>query len=423
MKKNNSYWLFLEPHVRIFIKRDHVLLYDTLKGKVLEYCKDHEISKVAKRLKGIKNLFTIKITGKEINGNASLAQLISDLKENCMGDIIDSSLSRGKPVQLVRILNNQAELKKNKFDNFWSIGEDILANLKEISFFITNRCERDCEICKYAYKQFPFCSTNGKAGEILEVDKIRNFVIQAKGSGLSRINILGGNILSYPELETLFNFLAGIPILKSYFIHVKNLKNGFERIASLTDRLSELEVLIEAPFNKGKADYIEKIVQRATLETCLCLVVKNENELLNIQKYFYSIGPDKLRIQPCFNANNFDFFHEHVFLSKQRIIESSPSEKDIFTRMAANPTNFGKLIVGSNGKIYGNMNNAPIGLLEKDSLRHILYRELDSGKSWRRLRTNVQPCKSCVYNLLCPPLSNYETVLGQNNLCQIEIDP
>ena len=31
----------------------------------------------------------------------------------------------------------------------------------------------------------------------------------------------------------------------------------------------------------------------------------------------------------------------------------------------------------------------------------------------------VYPCKSCLYNFLCPPISNYENVLRKTNLCNI----
>ncbi len=47
------------------------------------------------------------------------------------------------------------------------------------------------------------------------------------------------------------------------------------------------------------------------------------------------------------------------------------------------------------------------------------YKEMYRGKSWRRIRKKVEPCKKCTFEALCPPLSNYEYALGANNLCHI----
>ncbi len=32
-------------------------------------------------------------------------------------------------------------------------------------------------------------------------------------------------------------------------------------------------------------------------------------------------------------------------------------------------------------------------------------------------RQDVEPCKDCVFNSLCPPISNYEHVMGKHDLC------
>ncbi len=56
-------------------------------------------------------------------------------------------------------------------------------------------------------------------------------------------------------------------------------------------------------------------------------------------------------------------------------------------------------------------------MLNKNSLYNIFYKEMNCGKSWLRARKNAIPCKNCVYNSICPPVSNYEYVIGRNNLC------
>jgi pseudo-rSAM protein len=88
-------------------------------------------------------------------------------------------------------------------------------------------------------------------------------------------------------------------------------------------------------------------------------------------------------------------------------------------RMKMNPSNFGKLIVNTNGDCYANINAAKLGNIYRDTLYEIIYKETRMGKSWRRVRSRVEPCKRCLYALLCPPLSNYEYVINRNNLCKV----
>ncbi len=88
-------------------------------------------------------------------------------------------------------------------------------------------------------------------------------------------------------------------------------------------------------------------------------------------------------------------------------------------REAINSIYFGKLTVLADGRVYADLNAPSLGKLGRDSIYDILFKEMSGGSSWRRLRKNVMPCKGCHYEKLCPPLSNYQKVMGKNNLCHI----
>jgi pseudo-rSAM protein len=75
------------------------------------------------------------------------------------------------------------------------------------------------------------------------------------------------------------------------------------------------------------------------------------------------------------------------------------------------------LTVLSNKKVYANLNNPGIEILGRDDILDIVYKEMHKGKSWTKIRKYVTPCKSCVFNALCPPISNYEYTLGKYDLC------
>lgn len=39
--------------------------------------------------------------------------------------------------------------------------------------------------------------------------------------------------------------------------------------------------------------------------------------------------------------------------------------------------------------------------------------------NWRKTRLQLSPCDKCIYCFICPPPSNYEIVVGKNNLCNL----
>jgi pseudo-rSAM protein len=114
-----------------------------------------------------------------------------------------------------------------------------------------------------------------------------------------------------------------------------------------------------------------------------------------------------------------DVFNKNIFNTLEDIFEAKPSQKDIFIRQAINQLNFGKLFILPDGSVYSNLNAPKLGTLQKHSLYDLIQKELYKQKNWFKLRKNDKPCKGCVYNLLCPPISTYEYVIGKYNLCNV----
>jgi hypothetical protein len=72
------------------------------------------------------------------------------------------------------------------------------------------------------------------------------------------------------------------------------------------------------------------------------------------------------------------------------------------------------------GNIYPNINIQSVGNIDNLNLKQIIYEQITDKKSiWIKNKYSLAPCDKCIYNLLCPPISNYELVLGQNNLCNL----
>lgn len=82
----------------------------------------------------------------------------------------------------------------------------------------------------------------------------------------------------------------------------------------------------------------------------------------------------------------------------------------------------GKLTIYPSGEVYANVNCSVLGNIQDSSLKELLYKEITEGNAWLRIRGNEKPCNQCVNRDLCPSISNYELVIGKNNLCNIPIE-
>lgn len=79
---------------------------------------------------------------------------------------------------------------------------------------------------------------------------------------------------------------------------------------------------------------------------------------------------------------------------------------------------FGNLYVFSDSKVYANPNAKCLGNIKEDLLLDLIHKELIENSAWRKTR-NEKPCSDCIYQYLCPPISNYELVIGKSNLCNV----
>lgn len=88
-------------------------------------------------------------------------------------------------------------------------------------------------------------------------------------------------------------------------------------------------------------------------------------------------------------------------------------KNEIISSQYLNANFFGELLILSSGNIYSCLQHPPIGNIDVDDLREVLYSEFLTYKNWFMVRKNLSVCKSCVFNFLCPPISNYELSIGE----------
>ena len=151
------------------------------------------------------------------------------------------------------------------------------------------------------------------------------------------------------------------------------------------------------------------------------LIVTNRHEFEALTTMFSTVSNIKISINPFYNKQNIDFFKKYIYLSAENIIDGVSDMQYIHQNTVLNSNFFGKIIVMPNGDVLPNINSKPIGNIQENSMENIIYSEMTSKKSyWKKIRNN-KICKDCLFQFLCPPLSNYEICLANRNLCNVKL--
>lgn len=291
--------------------------------------------------------------------------------------------------------------------------------------------EKDMFINLSAYRQFLCCTRGRDRGkdhsQELDILAITHFLQQLQGSSLVRLNILGGDIFKYSQWDRLSDILnetswvgaANSLFEKIFYTHYLNLLHQEKKLVLLPAGSFSLKIVIMFPIRKEQWEQVLDMLTAYRPGTHFLFVITQETDITAAEKLISRYGLDKYSFHPFFNGGNREFFQDMVFIDKEALREEKPSMTEILARQCINPFHFGTLTVLSNGDIHANVNVSRLGNLEKDSIYDVVYKEMDRGKSWRRTRKKVEPCRRCTFKGLCPPLSNYEYALGQNNLCHI----
>ena len=376
-----DYWFTIEPYVFISIVNNSLLLYNTLDGKTIESDKADVIELLGEILK--KENCGVTLLKKEVYKHDDINAFVCELREKFMGDVIDVSLSKGKPVQLLPFFNlsNKHELYKKM--NF-SPRKNILENLSEISIYVD--CKTDEANLISFFKSLP--------------DRLIINII-------SDMNIL----VNYSELLSFFyRYSSSKNIICSY--------DTILPLPSIFKNIFSYRVSVDFPIDIDKWNDSKQSLLNQALSFEYVFDVSTMEEYELIEQFVEEFSIEKYRINPIYTGSNLSFFEKNVFLTKDDILSTSMTVKKIFANQAINLFDFGKITSMSNGDAYANVNYPLLGNIYTHSIHEIVYNEIEKGKSWLRIR-NQSPCDNCVYQWICPSPSNYEIAIGRSNLCHV----
>ncbi len=415
-----QYWFSIETYIHIALKKEELLLYNPLNGGLLEYTKqDHPaIFRLIKRLRSPKNLQVAALSKRDLE-NPLIEGFIADCRRLFMAELIETSFSSGKPVQMMPVLAIKKDMGKMKKDPDRSVSEEAMKFLNHFAIHVNGACSQNCGICGNGYKQFVCCT---KSRHELSVASLSRLLEEISGCSIRKLDILGGDIFSHSQYEAMMETIQSaspVKIFHSHFMNIANLTetNQESKLRSLVSPTSRLKLLATFPLDQAKLASVIETVTGVGIPFEVSFVIQSEEEFEQAEAVIESFGITEAGYHPVFNGSNLDFFKENIFSLKEEILESRPQSREIFGNQKINRIQFGSLTVTADGSVYANVNAPRLGRLGKDSVFTMAGKELESGKSWRKIRAHASPCKSCAFAALCPPINNYTYAIGRNDLC------
>lgn len=378
----SDYWFTIEPYVFVDIKNKHVLLYNTLDGVTIESTNEKIVELLQETLQE-ENCGVALLTHERYR-QEEICCFVDELREKFMGDVINISLSDGKPVQILPFYNYSKEQELYKKNNFSSY-KNILEKLFEISLYID-------------------ATTN--------ITKLIHFLITLPKN--LTFNIVG-NMEEVPNYSELFSYL-------DHCSSPKNLLCSYKNIIPLQPIFAHnfsYQISVSFPINVERWNHAMKVLLSQALPVEFVFEVSSEEDVQLSEQLIEQHQIDKYRLKPNYTGNNIRFFENEVFLSKEDILSTPMTMKDFFARQAMNLYDFGKITILPNGDVYANLNHPSLGNIYVNNIHEILHKEVEEGKSWFRVR-NHPPCTDCVYQWICPSPSNYEIAIGRSNLCHVK---
>ncbi len=401
-------YFVIDPTVFVEIKNGKMLLYNSYNGEKL-LVNDQQIVNLFINGLNKMNIFPIE---NEVLETDKIRDFIIEIEKNDFGYLLSNN--KTLPIQFAPLINIQTEndqeiiTKDNSFNP--------LIDIREISIHLNGG--PDNKQFSNLSKQIN-CIHSELITDNLNFNQLSKFLLPIINvKSLFKINLLGGNVLTYPYLEEVKVLLLSIHQSTQICVYLLPhiVINNAVNIKEILDFQNLKFIFYLNPhLYKEFAEILPKYLPSSLME--YNLIIESEDDLT----FFDSIENNliKSNLIPLFNGLNFDFFEKNVFTDFDDIKAISISQNEVYQNKNINSYNFGKLVVLHNGDIYANLNKKMLGNIESSYAPEIILNEYKIGESWFLTRLKVSPCKNCIYNFLCPPVSNYELLMNKFNLCHI----
>ena len=410
MEKKIAYWLYLEPYTFIFAGREQLVVYNSINGQYLNVV-DETCKNLLAELQVPENGYCIPVTEQQAK-NKDIDPFIRTIKNSFSGDIIPfdptkHSLNK-KPFIVPPVLRLFNTVETIKAGGGLELGEVILRNLNEAVLFLPGHCDKKCAGCQDYYKQFYHCS-NFEEKNTLNYTEYQKLLDNLDACGVNKVNLIV-NDFDDPVFLEIWKKRNSNTFKKKFVFNMRNLSKEVIKMFSDTD---ELCVYVNNSFSIDKLNEMKEVMHN--LNVLWIHIIEDEKNIEGIDL------TGNISAVSFYNRQNLSFFEENIYLTLEDLLESPIDKQTIFRRQALNENFFGKLFILPSGEAYSNLNKEPLGNIKTDSLGQLVYNEFDNSKAWLLTRDSVSDnCSACQNRYLCPSISNYELVIGKNNLCHMQ---
>jgi pseudo-rSAM protein len=391
MISDKKFWITIEPYVYATFTNDSALLYNTLDSNTIITNKD-AILRLLSKIYSDENC-GVAVISEKLMSRCEINAFIQELREKYMGDIIDISLSSGKPIQILPKLNLQNIEKDDS-------GEARYYNIQPSNLMDLNIC------IKMNRGEMPLFI-------------FKRILTQAYDYPLSVIQLSGTNLWNHSSFKDIIELIKKLPHIVAFYSNYEEIKEERYLLSLFNSKKNILKVAINFPLNNSKFNSLIKFLGNKTDAFEFIFQVKGIEDSIRAEKIIASKKIKNYTLAPLYTKDNLDFFQKNIYLDKENILSAVVSMREIFMHQTINTNDFGKINIMPNGDVYANKHFPKLGNIMDNSLYDIIYNEMSEGKSWLRIR-NQAPCTDCIYQWLCPSPSDYELAIGRPNLCHVK---
>lgn len=368
-------YLTFKASVFVFLKNKNVLIYNSENGNKYNFICTTDILKIINDLLNVSNMYSV-----------LLEDVLSDETNIWISKMVDEGfafLSYNKrylsiPPQL--IVSPKCEQMKSRYLHRVVInlgGDEINSYYKQFYYPMSRKSNMDYSVLMkfiYGILKYDLNSLIFIVDDFREILKFSDLLNKLKKQ--VRITIIA---LFIPlDSLTCFDF-NGLNIVLMY-----------KNIHAFLKHALELDSVPNLTFG---------------------IVVESSLDLEIISLYMDNVN---INLYPFYNGNNKLFFQEYIYENKTDLDDIYVSKLDVFRNQLINPLFFGQFYLLPDGKICADPNFPHLGSIF-DPLDIILEGMMRDDSAWKYVR-KMYPCSDCVYQWLCPPISNYEIAI-ESPLC------
>lgn len=309
-------------------------------------------------------------------------------------------LSIGKHNHIIYSELMNSDIVDDKFDLERKnvLGNKILNNLKEITVYV-NSLPNEYNLYKNSSRFYLFPVLDYK--ETINFSRLLEFVDYSYLHKI-RLNLVIGHFSEY-IIKEINDFILFVDDQFEIFIYtLYQNDSSVEKLNISSDRI----LLWVLPFSVLFVNSNYKYIGLFSNEIELDYYIKNDSNFL----YYY----------PYFTGCNKEFCVDQLKFNLDDLLAQELDEVSVFSRKLINSNFYGRLSILPNGEIFSCFNRNLLGNILIDMMKNIVLKEMMDNRNWFFTRKHVDSCSNCKYNILCPPISDFEIFMNFFAFCEFK---